>query len=208
LPVLVLVAAAAFVASSKANWAAPAAISIVIFAVAELVRHNRWRWIYASIGLGVLFQIVLFVGDAFADRISLPFLAKPDVYHRTLGWKSMATDVRQSAGKNAAQTIAADHRDVLASLAYYLRNDQWPILSWPTASGPTNQFDLDRPLTSAAKEPVLYLTNRPMPQRLSQFYRSVEAMPPIDAATGPHSTRRVFVFKLSGILREIAPLDQ
>jgi len=208
LPPLVLVTVAAFAASAKANWAAPSAIAIVILAVAILVRHDRWRWIYASIALGILFQVGLFVSDAFADRVSLPFLAKPDLYHRTLGWKNMATNVRQSAEQTGAQTIAADHRDVLASLSYYLRDDHRPILSWPTGAAPTNQFDLDRPLTAAAKEPVLYLTNRPLPQRLAQFYRSVETMPPIDAATGPNSTRRVFVFKLSGVLREIGPLDQ
>jgi hypothetical protein len=155
-----------------------------------------------------LFQFVLFVSDAHADRVSVPFLANPDVYHRTIGWKNMATNVRQMAEQAEAQTIAADHRDVLASLSYYLRKDRWPILSWPTSSVPTNQFDLDHLLTSAAKEPVLYLTNRPLPQRLSQFYRAVETMPPIDAATGPNSMRRVFVFKLSGVVREIGPLEQ
>jgi hypothetical protein len=61
-------------------------------------------------------------------------------------------------------------------------------------------------LTSAAAEPLLYLSDRSLPKRLAEYYSTVEPLGPIDAATGPHSARRFFAFKLSGARRSIAPL--
>jgi membrane-associated phospholipid phosphatase len=206
LPPLALVMADALVTSAKANWAAASVVSISIVAVALLVRQRQWRWLQASIALGLALQIVLSVGDAFADRISLAFLPKSDVYHRTMGWKAMSLLVRQKADTNGARSIAAEQSDVVASLLYYLRGDIWPIFSGPIGAAPANQFDRARPWTSAAPEPLLYLSDRSQPERLAQYYSAVEALAPIDAATGPHSARRFFAFKLSGARRSIAPL--
>ena len=206
LPPLALVTVVALFTGAQANWAAASAIPITVVAVALLVRCGQWRWLQASIALGLALQIILPLGDAFADRISVPFLPKPDIYHRTMGWKAMSALVRQTAHANDVRSIAADQGDVVASLLYYLREDGWPILSWPMGAVPANQFDLDRPLTAAAAEPLLYLSDRSLPERLAEFYSTVETLAPIDAATGPHSARRFFAFKLSGVRRSIAPL--
>jgi membrane-associated phospholipid phosphatase len=206
LPPLALVTVTALVTSAKANWAAPSAIPITVVAVALLVRHRQWRWLRASIALGLALQIILPVADTLADRLSLPFLPKPDIYHRTMGWKAMSTLVRQTAHTNGVRSIAAEQSDVVASLLYYLRADSWPILSWPTGAVPANQFELDRPLTAAAAEPVLYISNRCLPESLAEYYSTVETLAPIDAATGRHSARRFFAFKLSGARAGIAPL--
>ena len=198
LPPLALVSLVALATSAKANWAAPAGIPITILAVDLLVRRRRWRWVQASIGLGLGVQILLSVADAFADRISLPWLANPDVYHRTMGWKSISALARQTAETNGVRAIAAEQSDVAASLRYYLRDDAWPILSWPGGAGPTDQFEDDRTLSSAVLEPLLFLTNRTLPEHLAEYYSMVDRLTPIDAATGPHSARRLFAFKLSG----------
>ena len=198
LPTLALVTLVALVASAKANWAACSAISITIVAVAILVRQQQRRWLQASIALGLVLQLVLAVSDTFADRLSLPLLAKPDVYRRTMGWKAMSELVRKTARANGVRSIAAEQNDVIASLLYYLRDDAWPIFSSRTGAAPLNQFDLDRPLSSVAAKPILYLSNSSSPPKgLAKSYSTVETLPPIDAATGPHSARRLFAFKLS-----------
>jgi membrane-associated phospholipid phosphatase len=205
LPPLVLVTVTSLVASANANWAAPSAISIAIVAVALLVRQSWSRLLIATVGLGLVLQITLSVADAYADRIAVPFMAKPDIYRRTMGWESMASLVRQTAQAHGAASIAADQRDVISSLLYYLRDDPWPILSWPARGVPSNQFDVDRPLTSAAVEPVLYISNRSLPQVLTGQYATIETLPPIEAVTGPGSTRRFLVFKLTGAVLRSAP---
>jgi 4-amino-4-deoxy-L-arabinose transferase-like glycosyltransferase/membrane-associated phospholipid phosphatase len=206
LPALILVTLVALVTGAEANWAATSAISITVLAVALLVRQQQWRWLQASIAIGLALQIILAVSDAFADRLSLSFLGKPDIYHRTMGWKAMSELVRQTAHTNGVRSITTEQSDVVASLLYYLRDDGWPILAWPTGTLPANQFELNQPLTSAAAEPVLYLSDRSLPKRLAEYYSTVEPLGPIDATTGPHSARRFFAFKLSGVRRSIAPL--
>jgi hypothetical protein len=206
LPPLILVTLVALLTSAKANWAAPSAVSMTILAVALMVRRRQWRWLQASVALGIIFQLILVVTDAFADRVTVPFLPQPDIYRRTMGWKDLSRDVRQIALSNDVQTIAADQNAVVASLLYYLREDKWPIFAWPTGALPQNQFELDRPLTSAAAEPVLFLSDRFLPDRLAEYYSTVETLPPIEAVSGPRSTRRDFAFRLSGARRDLAPL--
>jgi len=110
----------------------------------------------------------------------------------------MSELVRKTARANGVRSIAAEQNDVIASLLYYLRDDAWPIFSSRTGAAPLNQFDLDRPLSSVAAKPILYLSNSSSPPKgLAKSYSTVETLPPIDAATGPHSVRRLFAFKLS-----------
>ena len=200
LPPLVLVSLAGLFTVPKANWAAPSAVSVTIFASAVLVRQRRRSWLILSVALGLLLQIALFTGDAMADRISLGFLSNPDLYHRTMGWKAMSLAVRQTAQRTGARGIVAGHSDVVASLLYYLRGDPRPIFSWRTGPAPANQFDLDHPLTSPAPDPLLYVSDSAVPERLAQRYAATEALPVLEIATGPHSSRRFFAFKLSGQL--------
>ncbi|HEY4283264.1 MAG TPA: glycosyltransferase family 39 protein [Chthoniobacterales bacterium] len=199
LPPLVLVTLVALVTGAKANWAASSAISMTIVATALLVRLRQWRWLEVSVSIGIVLQVILFVTDGFADRISVPFLAQPDVYHRTMGWKSMSNIVRQIAVVTGARTIVAEQNAVIVSLAYYLRDDKWPILAWPIGAKAANQFEFDRPQTPGAAEPVLFLSDRSAGEMLTTMYSTVEPLPPIDVPTGPHSTRRLFAFKVSGI---------
>ncbi|MFL6513404.1 MAG: glycosyltransferase family 39 protein [Chthoniobacterales bacterium] len=207
LPSLVLVTALSLVASTNANWAATSAVSVTVLAVALLVRLESRRWLVWSVAIGVIFQIAVIGGDAFADRISLSWLAKPDVYHRTMGWKATASLVKQAAIDSGAQTIAAEQNAIEASLIYYLRGEKWPVVAWPTGIMPPNQFEAERPLTAAATEPILFVTERHLPQRLGEFYSNVDVVRPLNAPTGPHSYRRLFAFRLSGHRNDIAPLS-
>lgn len=205
-PPLALIALTALLTSANANWAAPSAISLTIVAVALLVRRNCWRWLRASVGLGLVLQLLLPVADAFADRLTFSLLAKPDLYHRTMGWKALGAGVSQAAEAHGARSVVAEERDVVASLVYYLRDGGRPVLAWPTVAAPARQFDLDRPLTQAAPDPVLFITSCPLPQRLHAHYATVETLPAIEAASGPHSSRRFSAYVLSGARGEIARL--
>jgi len=198
LPALVIVTLGGLATSVEANWAAPAGISVIIVSTAVLVRQKRWRWLQTSIAIGVGLQIALAAGDAFADRVSFSFLPNPDVYHRTMGWKALSSLVRQKASSTGARSIAADQPDAVASLRYYLRTDPWTIYSEPDGSETAARLNRDRPLTTAAAEPILYVCGNCLPERLAQYYSSIDMLMPIDVPTGPHSSRPYFLFKLSG----------
>jgi hypothetical protein len=202
-PTLVLVGATAFVTHGNANWAAVSVISVTILAAAVLVRYAAWRWLALSLAIGIVAQIVLPLGDANARRVSLPGLAKPDIYARTMGWRSLGEQVETLARRTGARTIAGDYRDIVASLLYYQRDRGRAVLSWPNSVVPEHQFDITHRLTMAAPGPVLLITRCASAESLAPYYRNVESIGPIEARTGPHSARSFFAFKLSEPIAEI-----
>jgi hypothetical protein len=205
IPALTLVTVTAFVTRAHANWAAVSAISSHVLAAAVLVRLAAWRWVAVSVAVGVVAQIVLVVSDANASRLSIRGLAKPDVYARTMGWRALGDQVEALARRTGARTIAAERRDVVASLAYYQRDSARLVLSWPSAAVADHHFDLARPLTKTAADPVLLVSYCESQARLARYYRSVEPLGRVEARTGPTSTRTFFAFLLSNPIAEIGP---
>lgn len=206
LPPIAIVAVNAIFNHANANWAAPAAISITILAAAILVRLDASRWLKATVAIGLAAQILLPIADAFANKISLKFLAKPDVYARTVGWRALSEGVAQAAKANGAAAIVADQRDVAASLIYYTRKSGIPVYSWRTSPAFSHQFDIDRPLTPAVPEPVLYVTGCPAVTRAATHYGKIEVLPVITAPSGRTSARALYAWKLSGSRGNAAPL--
>jgi hypothetical protein len=206
-PTLALVTVTAFVTRANANWAAPAFIAANVLAAAVLVRRAAWRWIAFSIALGVVAQIALLIGDANARRLSIPWISKPDIYARTMGWRSLGDEVEKLARSTGARAIAAQQRDVVASLLYYERDTGRPVLSWPASAVASHQFDITRRLTAAAPDPVLFVTSCGSPESLARHYRSVEPAGRIEARTGATTSRSYFAFTLSGPIGELGPLS-
>lgn len=205
-PTLTLVVATAFITHGNANWAAPAAISANVLAVAVLVRIAAWRWLALSIALGIVTQIALPIGDANARRVSVPGLAKPDVYARTMGWHALSDEVDRVALRIGARTVVGEYRDVVSSLLYYQRHSGRAVLAWPSGPVPTHHFELTRRFTRAAPTPVLLVSLCGLTDWLSPYYRTVEPLGTIVARSGPHSTRSFFTYKLSDPIAEIGPL--
>jgi 4-amino-4-deoxy-L-arabinose transferase-like glycosyltransferase len=207
IPTLVLVTVTAFVTRANANWAAPAFISANVLAAAVLVRQAAWRWIAFSIALGVVAQVALLIGDANARRLSIPWISKPDIYARTMGWSALGDEVAKLARATGARTIAAQQRDVVASLLYYQRDTGRPVLSWPAGAVASHQFDITRRLTAAAPDPVLFITWCQSPDAFARHYRSVEPAGRLEARSGPTTSRSYYAFKLSGPVGELGPLS-
>jgi hypothetical protein len=145
-------------------------------------------------------------GDAFATRISLSFLpeGQRDLYRRTLGWRAFAEEAGKLARKIGAATIAGDERNHLGALYYYLRDEPVKILAWPSEESVS--FDLTRPLTETAAEPILFVSICPAPARHLARYAAVEPLGSFTAASGPTTSRTYFAFKLAQPRGPIGPL--
>ena len=210
IPTLALVTATAFVTRANRNWAAPAFISANVLVAAVLVRHAAWRWIAVSIAFGVVAQILMLVGDANARRMSVPWLAKPDVYARTMGWRSLGEEVEKVARSVGARSIVAEQRDVVASLIYYQRNSGRTVYSWPTSTVANHHFDLTRRLATGVTEPILFVSPCGSAERPARAYPNVEPLGRLEARSGPTTSRSYFVYKLGGLVGasgEIGPLS-
>ncbi|ACI93006.1 dolichyl-phosphate-mannose-protein mannosyltransferase [Afipia carboxidovorans OM5] len=198
IPPLVLIAGTAMITHYNANWAATAAISVTIFATAILIREARWKLVTTTIALGLSAQTLFIIADAYAPKVSLPFLARGDVYSRTLGWKNLAEAVKEVTQKTGAKSIVTDQRAATAELLYYLRDANLPIYAWRSQAAASDQYDMDIPLTPSAPQPVLAVVECGSPARYRNSYDAVEALPDITVSTGPRSQRSYRALMLSG----------
>lgn len=207
LPPLAIVTAVALVRGAAANWAAPAAVGATLLVVALLVRYAAWGWIKAGLGLGIAVQLVLFVADAFAYRVSVPGLGvNGDVYRRTLGWRALGERTGELARRAGAPTVAAESRYAVASLTYYLRDSGRAVRAWPAAGPPNDHFQLAQPLAASSPGPVLFVSQCPGEARLAAHYAKVEPLGGISTPTGPHTSQSYFAFRLSEPRGPLGPL--
>lgn len=205
-PLVIVVANALYSGQANANWAAPAIVSAFIVTAAYLVRGNWRRLLLASIGIGVAVQAVLLLADPFADRLTMPGVARGDIYRRTMGWRLLGEKVGSLASEAGAASIAAEGRSEVSTLSYYLRDDSRPIFIWSESPRPTNHFELTRPLTSKAPGPVLMISSCPNPDRYRGLFDSVVRLPDFQIPSGPTTSRAYSAFVLAGARGTIGPL--
>ena len=207
IPALALVTAVSFGRGANPNWAAVSIPSMTILVVAFWVRHGFRRTLWATVGIGLVVQATLLVGDANAYRITVPALGrKADLYERTLGWRGLGHRAGELAHAIQAPTVVADGRAEMAALIYYLRNDPLRVLSWPSSTIPEHHFDLTRAFSNSAAEPVLFISTCALPARLKHFYERVTPLGRVAVHSGASSVRVHFAFKLANRLRDIGPL--
>lgn len=198
LPVLAIVTALSFVTRAHPNWAGTAIVSAIIVVTALWVRFGAWRWLWLGLGIGIVTQVLLLLGDPLADRLTVPGLARGDIYRPTMGWRALGEQAGRLARRIGAKTVVAVGRDDVASLAYYLRDESPTVLAWPSGGIAGDHFQLTRPLTAAAPEPILLITRCAAPVGLSDFYAIVEPLGEFEARSGPTSMRDYRAFKLGG----------
>ena len=197
-PILAVIALLAFVTDAKANWAATAFVSAFIVTTAVLLRLNRPAWVGLGVGVGLFCQIALIAGDHFADRLTLPLEEARDVYEQTMGWQALGDEVTAQAAKTGARAIVARTRRDVASLIYYTRQSGVPVYAWPPEGGaPTDHFELTRPLTADAPEPVLAVGGCGARKEYRALFASIEDIGPFRVPSGPTSSRRYCLYLLS-----------
>jgi 4-amino-4-deoxy-L-arabinose transferase-like glycosyltransferase len=213
LPPLAVVTATATVVHAYANWAAMSFVPLAVLAAAILVRAQARVLLWGSLALGLAAQVTLIGADAVAPRIRLPFLAgnsyhSPNPYFRTLGWSGYGRTAGQLARRLGVTVIASDTRAEVASLLYYWRDQPEQIFAWATTEDLPG-FEVTRGLTTAAKQPVLFVSQCQDAARLETFYAKVT---PLGVIVPDDPTPRAFTaFTLEqprGPLTPLAPCPE
>jgi hypothetical protein len=151
----------------------------------------------ASIAIGLAAQALLLVGDYYAPGVHLPFIARGDLYSRTMGWRSFAEQTGNLARRIGAPTIASDWHAETASLLYYWRDQPEKVVAWLNGPIPKDNFELTRPFTATADQPILYVTACPHSVVLSDYFSKVVSLGSIVAWSGPHTPNYYKVFELA-----------
>ena len=161
-------------------------------------RQNAAHARASASGSAILAQAVLLVGDTVADKLTVPILGgNADIYQRVLGWDDLGEEIGALAKSHGAASVAVENRWEESALNYYLRGDL-PVYIWSGSQRPTNHFETIYPLTAAAAEPILFVTDCAPDARLRQSFGSVTSLGTLEIGAGPTSSRTYNAFMLSG----------
>ena len=205
LPVLLAVTAQAFVSRAHANWAATAYVAGTVLVVAVLLRTQRRGLLTGSFVVHTALVVVIGLAAWQAGQFRLPFGGDP--FARTLGWKALAGEAHETLSAARRQgrpfgTVITDDRAVTAELLYYMRNDPTPVLAWRDGGRPHDHFELTRPFSGGAAEPVLLINVRHDASPVTARFDRVEPLGERAIPAGMTETRKVRLFALSGFKRK------
>ena len=205
LPVLLAVTVQAFVSRAHANWAATAYVAGTVLVVAVLLRTQRRGWLTGSFVVHIALVAVIGLAAWQAGQFRLPFGGDP--FARTLGWKALAGEAHETlsaARRNGRPfgTVITDDRAVTAELLYYMRNDPTPVLAWRDGGRPHDHFELTRPFSGSAAEPVLLINVRHDASPVTERFDRVEPLGERAIPAGMTEVRKVRLFALSGFKRK------
>ena len=159
-PVLVLMVLQSGISRAHANWAAVSYIAGTVLVVGWLDRV-RQPW---PVRISLVLQLVVFAvfTTFFAGAIHYTPSKTLDIFHQMRGWRALAHQVEQQLNTAPNDiTAAADDREVMAELDYYLRDRAFP-LAIATGNGPPgNQYELEDPITAANGKHVLLIARYP-----------------------------------------------
>lgn len=207
LPLIAIITVQAFLSRAHPNWAAVAYVSGVIVVIATLVRDASWGWLRAGFALHAALLAILIAATTSAGRLKLPI--KPDPLSRTLGWRDIADATRAQLTAASARgrpyaAVLTENRSITAELLYYMRAEPTPVLAWRAGPRPHDHFELTRPFTGAAQEPVLLVTlkgDTPVvgaARTVFDAFARHETIADRDVPAGQNATRHVTFIALSG----------
>jgi 4-amino-4-deoxy-L-arabinose transferase-like glycosyltransferase len=200
-PVLAVITAQAFVSRAHANWAATAYVAASILVPATLLRLGLERWLKASLGLHLVVMVLLASGTSMAGRFTLPLVGDP--FQRTLGWNEIGArtaDILSEArtkGRPYAAVIA-DERALTAALLYAMRHEATPVKAWLSGPRPLDHYEMTRPFRGTAGGPVLLVSVRHDPERITDRFANSVALRSDKVPAGLGKPRTIRFFTLEG----------
>ncbi|MDQ8700068.1 glycosyltransferase family 39 protein [Hyphomicrobium sp. LHD-15] len=197
-PILAAVTAQAFASRAHANWAAPAYVAAVVLVTAVMIRDRAWVWMRASFAIHATVAVLLALATWQAGHLALPLVGDP--FARTLGNRELAAVVKEELAKSATKdrpikTVLTDDRDIAAALAYYGRDIAVPVLSWREGPAPRNHFEIAKPFSASAPQPVLLVSLRAASPVVKRF-GSASPAHSREVSAGRHSTRTLYLVML------------
>lgn len=211
LPLVAIITLQAFVSRAHPNWAAVAYVSGTVLVIATLRRDLSWGWLKVGFAIHGALLAVLIAATSTAGNLKLP--VKPDPLARTLGWHEIADATRAELAAARARgspfaAVLTENRSITAELLYYMRSEPTPVLAWQSGPAPHDHFELTRPFTGNAQEPVLLVTLKGVPtgdaeahaqvRLVVDAFARVEPVAERQVPAGRNEIRRVTFLKLSG----------
>jgi hypothetical protein len=184
----------AFISEANANWAATAYISAVPF-VARLIVERLPAW-GAAVALAPNLLIALAIGVFTVSPAAVDMAGLANAYKRLHGWRELGARVAAEASAHGYTAIVADNRNVVASLLYYARPRNVPVLIWDRDLVDNNHFDMTLRLTAGTPGPMLLVTDRVDPKTELTTFGVSRLTGNVDVALGGDRTRNTYLYEV------------
>jgi len=116
----------------------------------------------------------------------------------SISWDETSDAVRAKLKQDRYGAILVPDREMAAELLYYLRDLPVPLYVWPRGETPHHHYEMTRPFTAEAPEPVLFVSQRPCPASFSQNFSTVEVFAPVHVPLIEDETRALYMCRLEG----------
>jgi len=196
-PVLALMLLQSGVSRAHANWAAVSYVAATILVVGWLDRRHLVWPIRLTLGLHVVAFSMLTLIFAGAIAVKLPKTA--DIFHQMRGWRNLGDMVWRRMGTMPDGTnVAADDREVMAELDYYLRGRPF-ALAMATGKGPPgNQYELENAVTVETGAHLLLISRFLDRHDILDRYSQHALTETWTIGAGQGRQRRYYVYDASG----------
>jgi 4-amino-4-deoxy-L-arabinose transferase-like glycosyltransferase len=196
-PVLLLMIVQSGISRAHANWAAVSYVAATVLVVGWLDRIRR-PW---PVRVSLVLQLALLVGFTmyFAGSINVRLSKNLDMFHQMRGWRSLAQLVRHRVNTAPeGSSVAADDREVMAELDYYLRDRFFPLVIATGNGPPGNGYELERPITAANGQKVLLIARYADRADILDKFAEHKLTEEWNVGAGQGRKRGYFVYELSG----------
>lgn len=156
LPILLIVTTQALLSRAHANWAATAYPAATVLVVATLV-HGRAAWLKASVALHVLVAAGLYGAVLMPDRVAA--LMGRDPFAPMRGWDEIADQIHQGLEMSGAPVLLMDHRMMIASTSYALRDRAITIRAWNHDAKIDHHYEMAWRYDPAVDGPIVLLVS-------------------------------------------------
>jgi len=196
LPVLALLSVQALLSRANGNWSATAYPAATIFVTAVMLELNRRLLFAISLGLHLVVAVMIAAAPAFARQ--WPVFEQFRFLRQTLGWDEVAGAVRAELAEEHYGALLVVTRDMAAETLYYLRDSDVPLYIWMRSETPHNHYEMTRPFTASAPEPILFVGFQACPESIAQSFSEVTKLAPVRVPLGKDHMRTVYFCRLAG----------
>ncbi len=197
LPVLALMIAQSGVSRAHANWAAVAYVAATILVAGSLERIGRLWPVTLSFGL----HIVAFAAFTliFAGSIATNLPKTVDIFHQMRGWRGLADLVwRRMGSMPDGASAAADDREVMAELDYYMRGRSFPLVMAVGNGPPGNQYELDAAIDAQTGARTLLISRWADRRDILDRFAETKLLEEWTFGAGQGRFRHYYVYDASG----------
>jgi 4-amino-4-deoxy-L-arabinose transferase-like glycosyltransferase len=196
LPVLTLLMVQAILSRAHGNWSATAYPAASILVTAVMIELDRRILFKVSLGLHLAIAAIMATAPAFATR--WPLFERLQFLSRVVGWRDVASAVRAKLAEDRYGAIMVDTRELAGELLYYLRDVDVPLYVWPSGPVPADHYEMTRPFSAKTPEPILYVSLRPCPAKVTDRFATVRELPLATVPLVEKKARLVHFCVLSG----------